>query len=427
MKNESCLVLGGGTGQLSLIRRLKEKGIHVVLQDRNAKCPARFMADEFVTADTCNSEAAIESARRFKVDSVLTSGTDQPVLAAARAAEERGCPTLISSETALAVTDKEIMKSALVRAGLNTPKYRFAGPGDGAVVLKGLKAPIVVKPVDSQGQRGVVRLESSRDFLRYRDASLKWSRRGRLIIEEYHPNREITVSGWVYRGETSIWAVTDRVTRDFPPHIGLCMAHRYPSAYAASHRSEIRNLTRKCVRALGIENGPLYFQFLIIASGILINETAARLGGAYEDISLPPVCGTDLNEILIGGAMKGYADPEKTEYGFPVGAASFAVPLMFCRQGRIAFTAEEKPVLSFPGVTSFRYLLAKGTVIGPPTNSVQRAAYMVVHGDSPAEVNRILRRTWPRIRLKDREGRQLIRKTLGYALNPNCEQSDEIR
>ena len=427
MKKKSCLVLGGGSGQLSLIRRLKEKGIRIVLQDRNVNCSARFMADEFVAADTCNSEAAVESARRFMVDSVLTAGTDQPVLAAARAAEARGCPTLISPETALAVTDKEVMKPLLEKACIKTPGFRFAGPGDSVEVLKGLKTPMVLKPVDSQGQRGVVKLETSDDFLKYRDASLKWSRRGRLIVEEYHPNREITVSGWVYHGETSIWAVTDRVTRNFFPHIGLCMAHRYPSAYAASHRNEIRELTRKCVKALGIENGPLYFQYLITDSEILVNETAARLGGAYEDISLPPVCGTDLIEILICGAKKGYADPEKSEYGFPVGAASFAVPLIFCRPGEIVSTAEERSVRNFPGVTSFRYLLANGTVIGPPTNSVQRAAYMVIHGDSPAEVNRILRRTWPRISLKDREGRQLIRNTLGYALNPDRELTDELK
>ncbi|MCK5736084.1 MAG: ATP-grasp domain-containing protein, partial [Spirochaetaceae bacterium] len=403
----------------SLIRRLKKKNIRVVLQDRNDSCPGRQLADEFVPLDTCDSRGAADTAGRFKVDSVLTTGTDQPVLAASIAAEKRGCPSFINTDTALALTDKEVMKSLLKKAEIRLPEYRIAGPLDGQEVIKGLKLPLVVKPVDSQGQRGVVKLETPEDFLKYRDSSLQWSRRKKLIVEEYHPNREITVSGWVFQGETLIWTVTDRVTRDFSPHIGLCLAHRYPSVYAAFRQLEIAEISRNCVKALGIKNGPIYFQFLITASEILVNETAGRLGGAYEDISLPPVCGNDLIEILIAGSLKGSANPKEIEYRVPISAKAFTVPLMFCREGRISETAGDNPVCGFPGVTSFRYLLKKGTDIGPLTNSVQRAAYLVIHGKGPMEVNRTLKNVWPRIKITDRTGRQLLRNTIGYALNEN--------
>ncbi len=422
---QTVLVLGGGSGQLSLIKSLKNKDIRVVLQDRDEQCPGRNLADEFVALDTCDASGAGDTAGRYKVDAVLTAGTDQPVLAAALAAEKRGCPSLVTPDTARALTDKEEMKAQLQKAGIKSPEYRIAGPGEGIEVLKGLKAPFVLKPVDSQGQRGVVRLEFPEDFLKYRDSSLKWSRRKRLIIEEYHPNREITISGWVYKGRTLLWAVADRVTRDYPPHIGLSLAHRYPSAYAAPHQKEVAEITRNCVRALGIENGPVYFQFLITDTGILVNETAGRLGGAYEDISLPPVCGIHPVEMLIGGSLSGSADPEEARYRTERSAGAFAVPLMFCREGRIAGYTGGKMIQNFPGVTSFSYLLKKGTAIGPPRNSVQRAAYLVIHGEGPVEVNRILKKIWPRISITDESGRQLLRNTLGYALNPIPERSDE--
>ena len=422
---QTVLVLGGGSGQLSLIAGLKEKGIRIVLQDRDEHCPGRVLADEFVPLDTCDAPGAGNAALRYKVDAVLTAGTDQPVLAAALAAEKRGCPSLVTPDTARALTDKEVMKAQLDISGIRLPEYRLAGPGDGIEVLKGLRAPLVIKPVDSQGQRGVVKLESPEDFLKYRDSSLKWSRRKRLIVEEYHSNREITISGWVYKGKTLIWAVTDRVTRDFPPHIGLCLAHRYPSAYAASRQKEVAGITRNCVKALGIENGPIYFQFLITDSGILVNETAGRLGGAYEDISLPPVCGNNPVEVLIGGALSGSADPMDARYRAARTAGAFAVPLMFCKEGRVSDFAGVKQIQNFPGVTSFSYLLKKGTAIGPPRNSVQRAAYLVIHGEGTVEVNRILKKTWHRINITDTTGRQLLRNTLGYALNPMLEQTVE--
>lgn len=418
MKDNSCLVLGGGFGQLALIRSLKSNGITVVLQDRDSNCPARSLADIFVHADTTDSESAAGAAVLHKVDAVITAGTDQPVLAAARASSRRGCPSLLSEDSAAAVTDKEIMKSRLKSSGIKMPRFRFAGPGSETEVLSGLRPPYVLKPVDSQGQRGVVLLRNAEEFLIYRDTSLNWSRRKRLIIEEYHPNREITVSGWVFNGSVSIWAVTDRVTRDYIPHIGLCLAHRYPSVYAAGLENEVHKITCRCAAALGIENGPLYFQYLITDSEILVNETAARLGGAYEDISLPPICGINLIEILIAGSLNGRANPTETQYGVPIPAKSFAVPLLFCKPGIIAARGDSRPVYEFPGVTAFDYLLEPGTRVVKPENSVQRAAYLVVHGKSSVDVDRVVKKVWPRIRLLDSEGRQLLRNTIGYALNP---------
>jgi len=414
------LVLGGGSGQLALLRRLKGLDRHVVLQDRNPRCSGRSWADDFVRADTTDGEAAERSARDYRVDAVLTAGTDQPVLAAARAAAARGCPALLDVETARAVTDKEAMKARLAAAGLPTPRCRFGGPGGDAWdrhPLRGLEPPYVVKPVDSQGQRGVVRFRDPDAFEAYRDAALEWSRRGRWIVEEYHENREVTVSGWVHGGRVETWAVTDRVTRDFAPHIGLCLAHRYPSTYAAGRQSEIEKLTGRCVQALGIRSGPIYFQFLNTESGILVNETAARLGGAYEDVSLPPVCGRDVLGLLIAAAERGAADPLDRDFRIPVSAGAFAVPLMFCRPGRISSLGPERRVRAVPGITEFAYLQAPGTVIESPRNSVQRAAYMVVHGADIAEVNRILRRAVARTALYDRTGRQLLRNTLGYMRN----------
>lgn len=418
MVKEKCLVLGGGQGQMTLIRRLKEKGIVVILQDRDPLCPARSLADFFVQADTTDSDSASEAAVLYKVDAVITAGTDQPVLAAAKAAAGRGCPSLLSEDCGAAVTDKETMKSRLGSAGVSMPRCRFADPGSETEVLSGLKPPYVLKPVDSQGQRGVVRLNNAEDFVIHRDSSLKWSRRKRLIVEEYHPNREITVSGWVYNGSAAIWAVTDRVTKDYSPHIGLCLAHRYPSVYAAGMEEEVYDITAKCCSALGIENGPIYFQYLITDSGILVNETAARLGGAYEDISLPPVCGKDPIELLISGSFNGKADPESKQHQVPVLAKSFSVPLMFCKPGTIATRGDRRRIVQFPGVTAFDYLLEPGILVRPPENSVQRAAYMVIHGKSPADVERTLKRVWPRVKLLDSEGRQLVRNTIGYARNP---------
>ncbi len=418
MKNSVYLVIGGGRGQLRLIRRMKERGIKVVLQDRNPLCAAAPYADEFIAADTRNASAAADAAVRYRVDTVLTAGTDQPVLTAAKAASARGCPFFLSETTARTVTDKEVMKTALASAGLPVPRFRFASSNDGIEILRGLKPPYVVKPVDSQGQRGVLRVDSAECFTAARDEALEWSLRKRIIVEEYHSNREITVSGWVHRGSVRIWSVTDRVTKDFHAHIGICMAHRYPSAYASGRREETKHLVESCTAALGVEEGPIYYQFLVTNEGILVNETAARLGGAFEDESLPPICGVDLLDILIDGAANGSADPDNPAFAVPVNSFAFAVPLMFCGTGAIASLGSKHTVRGLPGVSAFDYLLPIGSVVGTVKNSVQRAAYMVVHGPNTAAVNRTLKKAIRRMKVLNPNGENLLRNTLSYTLNP---------
>jgi hypothetical protein len=97
---------------------------------------------------------------------------------------------------------------------------------------------------------------------------------------------------------------------------------------------------------------------------------------------------------------------------------AFAVPLMFCRPGIVGKLSLPENLSRVPGVTSFGFLLKEGMEVRLPENSVQRAAYAVIHGQSPADVNRILRRIWVNLKIPDLRGRQLLRNTLGYALSP---------
>jgi hypothetical protein len=246
-------------------------------------------------------------------------------------------------------------------------------------------------------------------------------------VEEYFPSREVTVSGWAHRGAVTILAITDRVTREFRPTIGICLAHRFPSVYAAGHETEVTNLTRRAAMAFGIREGPIYFQFLIGDGAVVVNELAARIGGAYEEDSLPPVCGVDLLGLLIRGAFSGGADPGAGVTAVPRTAGAFSVPLMFCRPGIIADRGNLAAVRAVPGVKAARYLLTEGTRVGPVSSSGQRAAYLVAAGSDPSAVNRILRRALPRMALWDDRKNQLLNHGLRYALIPGDPVSRKSR
>ena len=418
MRRPRVLVLGGGSSQLSLITRCRELGLFTILADRNPEAPGRELADAFDQASTFDDHAVLGAARRRKVDAILTAGTDQPVLVAARVAAELGLPSFLDEETALSVTNKRVMKTRFRELELPCANWMLLGPGTDESELKRLKAPYVAKPVDSQGQRGVFRLTNARGVKAFADEILSYSREKCLLVEEYSPSLEVTVSGWVTRGKATIFTITDRVTQESPPHIGVCFAHRYPS-HLESSLVEISSLTRSIVEGFGIREGPIYFQLLSGNRGLFVNEISCRLGGAYEDLFIPRVTGISTLDLLIRGSLGERIDPAPWQ-GFDPAAAPrrISVVLMFCRPGRITQLSDLEAVMKLPGVIAVRWLQPEGAAIGPLVNSTSRVAYLVVEAASRDQINDRIRTAIEAMRVRDELGREMLIDAVVHATHP---------
>lgn len=407
------LIVGGGQGQLRAIRRARQAGLVTVVSDLNPDAPGAVLADEFAQADTFDSAATAAAARRHRVDGITTLGTDQPVLTVTRAAAELGMPHSLSIDQALALTNKRNMKGWFDECGIPHSPYRIGGADFSPEQLAGLQPPLVLKPVDSQGQRGVVRLESAAQLSHYLPETLRYSRDGYALVEEFYPGQEITFSGWVRDGRMYPLTITDRITKPFYPHIGVCIAHAYPSRCSAEYGSRIVDISRRIVEGFGIRQGPLYFQMLIGPEGVRVNEVAARIGGAYEDEFIPALTGIDIDMLNFAEALgrPGRFDAADTAalqaYRYPADGA-LAVLLFFTASMQVAVVGPESTLRQLPGVVAARYLLQPGRRVGPMHNSTGRAGYVIIRGSSPAEVNRRIDAVYSALEVRDPAGRNRV-------------------
>jgi phosphoribosylaminoimidazole carboxylase (NCAIR synthetase) len=119
------LILGGGSGQLSLIKKAKDLGYEVVVSDYYPDALGKKIADFSSESSTFDFESNLETAKKFKVAGVLTAGTDQPVYTAARVAAELNLNHPLSVETAKAVTNKRVMKNKYSQSEIPTVKYKI--------------------------------------------------------------------------------------------------------------------------------------------------------------------------------------------------------------------------------------------------------------------------------------------------------------
>ena len=406
MKNNIKLhILGGSYGQLNAIERARKMEIHTVVSDINPEAPGIKIADEKSGASTFDFRKVADDARKFGSSAFLATGTDQPVLTAALASELLNIPYFLNSQTARLVTNKREMKRAFRDLGIPTSPFQIISRDTDIRELSGLNPPLVIKPLDSQGQRGVMRLESPEEIPGVIDKVLSFSRENEVLIEEYYPSGEVTISGWVEDGKYIHLTTTDRITRDNLPSIGVCPAHHYPSRFSEKE-AELIGLTEDIVTGFGIPRGPVYFQYLIGDKGIRINEAACRLGGAYEDEFIPWITGVDIMEIMIKMSCG-------MDFSFPTGIMRekncyVSLQMFFYNQGVLKGQKGMEEISKLPGILGGRFLLSPGTIIGSRENSTQRAGYFIASGKTAGAVNLLAIKAFNCLKAWNENGNSLI-------------------
>lgn len=403
------LILGGSNTQLNSVLRAKEKGHTVIVADYFEDAPGKTFADYGELTSTFDVEGCLAVARKYKIDGILTVGTDQPVLTCAKVANELGIPFFLDVQQAKAVTHKKVMKSIFKDNKIPNAEFKFIKNDFKEDELWDLKFPLVIKPLDSQGQRGVYKVESLQQIRGLLPNVLSYSREDEILVEEFYESEEITLSGWVREGRTHILTVTDRQTISNAPHIGICIAHHFPSKHLSSYYNEIKELTDKIVKAFGILNGPIYFQMLIGSEGIKVNEIACRIGGAYEDELLPVITGVDILEMLIkhaAGQEVDYSALEKYDLNKNINHAT--VQMIFTESGTIEKMTPMEEILALPGAISGKYNYHIGSTVQEIQNATQRVGYMIFQSDSAKSLRLKIEKAFEKIEIRNTQGKNML-------------------
>lgn len=403
------MMLGASGAQLQGIRMAKALGHQVVTCDYLPHAIGHREADDTAYASTFDVAGVLEIAKELHIDGIMTMGTDQPVYTAARVSEALGLPSLLRVETALAVTHKAVMKERLVKAGIAVVDYVVYQKGTPDSALKDLNYPVVVKPVDSQGQRGVFFLESPEAVLAHVDAVLAYSRDTAIMVESYYPHEEVTLSGWVENGRAYAAAVTDRISFPDKERLGICLSHEYPSKHLTAHGPVLLDLTQQIVSCMGIENGPIYFQYFIGDAGIRVNEIACRIGGAYEAEYLPVMTGVDLCRMQIEAALGLPVDGSALRRVTPLAPEGvLSVQLFFAEPGVVHGLPELSQILSAEGVMAAGLNIQQGDTLKPITDATARAGYAIVKADNRQQLEERLCGLYSILQIHDEAGRNCI-------------------
>jgi len=167
---------------------------------------------------------------------------------------------------------------------------------------EGFCFPLVVKPVDNMGARGVRRVDREEDYAAAVEVAVGQSRNRRVIVEEYMEGPELSLDAVVFHGQATVCGVADRHIY-FPPYF-VEMGHTMPSDLDPELLRQAQEVFLAGIRALGIRNGAAKGDIKLTPSGPAIGEIAARLSGGYmSGWTFPLSCGVEVTEAALNIAV----------------------------------------------------------------------------------------------------------------------------
>ncbi len=389
MSKKTLLIVSGGIEAVHGIELAKARGLHVVVSDMNPDAPGIKAADDALIASTYDVEQTLNAALHYnanvrKIDGVMCLGADVPrsVAAITNALTLPG----ISEQSAHLAADKLAMKEQFSKNGVPAPWFQpVADVQDLCKIVCQQKKPLVIKPADSRGSRGVQRIDSCTDLSVAFQKAYDQSPTQRVMVEEYLDGPQISTESIILDGKAYTPGFSDRnyeYLERFAPFF-IENGGDLPSHLPEDAQAAICDVVERAAASLGIQNGNVKGDMVFHKGKPFIIELAARLSGGYFcTLEIPLNTGVDFVGNVIKQALGEPLNPKDLtpKFNTPI-----AQRYKFIEPGRITDIRRGMTARNLPGVEELMISAAVGDIIQPTENTTSRVAMVIASGRSAKE------------------------------------------
>ena len=378
---KAVLIFGVGPLQQSIINRAKKMGLYTVGIDPCEDATCRGDVDAFEVVGGQDYEGTCAVVEKYGIDAIVTAATDKPLVMMARIAEKYGFP-FYSVETAQWSTDKFQMKQRFELGDVPHARGRLV---KSVVETADMVYPVIVKPRDNSGSRGVKLCRTKEELEQSMAEALEYSKLDSVLVEEFIEGPEYSIEGLHYDGTSEVIQFTEKKTTEFPYNVEL--GHIQPANISEKNKQKIREIVAKIGKALRFENCPSHTELKINERGIFVIETSPRLGGDYITSTLTPLStGINMEDQLLHIALGENVDTQSGRVEKASGVCFLSLPC-----GKVtAIDPAINEVSTWSNVYSFATSLKVGDEIHLITSSLNRYGQFIVKGTDRKEVDKMI-------------------------------------
>lgn len=403
---KKIMILAGGNDQAALIKELKHHfngDVETILLDMLSNVKAKPFADRFMQISTMDRDAVLKAAQEENIDYILTACGDQPLSTMAYVSAKMGLPCYLSEDDVRDLTNKIYMKRKMIENGIPTSKFHVIQNLDDYVNLDEFEWPLIVKPVDSNGSKGVKKVERREDFRVLLKEAMSYSLSKKAIVEEFKAGEELSVDVYVEGSTAKILMVTTSKKIQENKDSFTILQSEYPPRIPYSE-TRIHEIVQKIVNAFELHDTPLLVQMITNGDDYNVVEFSARMGGGSKYHIIEVLTGVNIMGVYVDMVMgkRPSVSPEK-KWNNALMCYVYCTPGIFSELSGFDEMCKEGLMHSY-----FTYKMPDSEIIKSTTSSDRVAGFLVV-GNSQDDVENKLKRINDAVKVLDQNGRDIMR------------------
>lgn len=402
---KKLLLLGGSRYAIPVIETAHKLGIYVITCDYLPNNIAHKYSDEYCNISIIDKEATLEAARNLNIDGVMSFACDPGVVTAAYIAEKLGLPFQCSYESAVILQDKGLFRDFLTKNNFNVPHAkRYTDKNSPFDDIDFFTWPVIVKPVDSAGSKGVTRVDSVEELKNAIEIAIDNSHNGVFIIEDFltFEGYHSSADPFSINGELKFVTYSDQLfdsEADNPYTPSMII---WPTSMKEEHQQTLTEETQRLIKLLNMKTGIYNIETCVGIDGKpYIMEVSPRGGGCKIAEIQKYAFGVDLIENEIRKAV-----------GLPVNDINqtecdgyWCEMVIHARPGQSGIFKELviDPEIKEKYVKLVDMSAKEGTVVKPFTGANMSLGDMFLRFDSREELDELMSKSneWLRIDLYD--------------------------
>lgn len=372
MSPQIALVLGGIQAHIPLIQSLKARGYTVILVDYYTHPVAKSDAHDHVQESAADAEAVWRLALRYKAQLIISTCSGQLNAIACEVSERLGLPRPYGSAVAENTTHKLRMKTIMQQFKIPTAPFVSVTGGE-APAIETLTWPLIVKPVDRCGSKGVRIVHDPQTLHNQLQHALTSSLSDHALIENFQHGREVCLDAVVTHGQLQVASIYEKFNLYSPDTDIQCFRSVRPAALSEALETRLAEIGQNIVTAFALENTPLFLQTIVAGEAIFVIEFAARSPGGIAYRATELASGVDLIACAIASFLNEPVKLQtKRDQGFISTNSIYGSPGIFDRVEGYQRLLEQKIIAEYyPYKTS-------GMIMGSHLSSQDRVAGFIV-------------------------------------------------
>lgn len=299
---KKILVLGAMQMHIPLLKRAKERGLYVITCDYLPENEGHKYADKPYFDSTTDLEAVLKIAKDEKIDSVLTFNSDPAALTAAYISSKLSLPGN-SFDVVRIMSEKDLFRSFLLENNFNVPQFKsFTSIEDLKSSIHEFKFPILLKPVDSSGSKGIVKIERVEEVEPAFENAIKFSRCKRIIIEEFIEAEGAQMHGdaFVQDGKVEFIYLGDHHFNSSINNL-VPVSTTFPSCHSKYNLQRVEDEVQRFITAIGFKQGGINIEARISAydGKVYLIEIGPRNGGNFTPLVIQYASGFNFVDAVL--------------------------------------------------------------------------------------------------------------------------------